>query len=80
VNPVPLLVGFCFKAAKEGIVLAQRRRRFELRISDEDRDRLRTLAERQATTESGAFRALLRQAEIATNQDNVAGKEEAVAA
>jgi hypothetical protein len=80
VIPVPLLVGFCFKVAKEGIVLAQRRRRFEIRISDEDRQRLRTLAQQQATTESGAFRALLRQAEIATDQDSKSGKEEAVAA
>ncbi len=68
-----------FKAPKEGIVLAQRKR-FELRITDEDRQRLRALAEQQATTESGAFRALLRQAEIVTNQDNMEGKEEAVAA
>ncbi len=58
----------------------QRRKRFELRITDEDRQRLRALAEQQATTESGVFRALLRQAEIVTNQDSVAGKEEAVAA
>ena len=72
--------GFCFKAPKGGNVLAQRRRRFELRISDEDRHRLRALAEQQATTESGVFRALLRQAEIVTNQDKVEGKEEAVAA
>ncbi len=63
-----------------GRVNAQCRRRFELRISDEDRDRLRTLALKQATTESGAFRALLRQAEIVTNQDNAAGKEEKAAA
>ncbi len=56
------------------------RKRFELRITDEDRDRLRALAEQQATTESGAFRALLRQAEVVTNEDSVAGKEEAVAA
>jgi hypothetical protein len=69
-----------FNAAKEGIVDVQRRKRFELRITDEDRQRLRALAEQQATTESGVFRALLRQAEIVTNQDSVAGKEEAVAA
>ncbi len=56
------------------------RKRFELRITDEDRDRLRTLALQQATTESGAFRALLRQAEIATNEDSVEGKEERTAA
>lgn len=56
------------------------RKRFELRITDEDRQRLRTLALQQATTESGAFRALLRQAEIATNEDSVERKEEAVAA
>ncbi len=57
-----------------------RRKRFELRITDEDRQRLRTLAERQATTESGVFRALLRQAEIVTNEDGAEGKGEAVAA
>ncbi len=56
------------------------RKRFELRISDEDRQRLRTLAQQQATTESGAIRAWLRQAEIATNEDSVAGKEEKAAA
>ena len=57
-----------------------RRKRFELRISDEDRDRLRTLAQQQATTESGVFRALLRQAEIVTNQHSVERKEERTAA
>ena len=56
------------------------RKRFELRITDEDRQRLRTLAEQQATTESGVFRALLRQAEIVTSEDSVAGKEERTAA
>jgi len=79
VIPVPLLVGFCFNVPKEGIVLAQRKR-FQLRISDEDRQRLRALAERQATSESAAIRALLRQAEIATNEDSVEGKEERTAA
>jgi hypothetical protein len=78
-----LIVGepwaFCFKAPREGIMRA-RRKRFELRITDEDRQRLRTLAEQQATTESGAIRALLRQAEMATNEDGAAGKGEAVAA
>jgi predicted DNA-binding protein len=56
------------------------RKRFELRITDEDRQRLRALAEQQATTESGAIRALLRQAELATNEDSAAGKEERTAA
>ncbi len=56
-------------------MIAQRKR-FELRISDEDRDRLRSLAQQQATTESGVFRALLRQAKIATNEDNVERKED----
>ncbi len=64
-----------FYAAKEGIVGTQRKR-FELRITDEDRQRLRAIAEQQATTESGAFRVLLRQAERATNRDNVEGKKE----
>jgi predicted DNA-binding protein len=59
-------------------VIAQRKR-FELRITDEDRQRLRALAEEQATTESAVVRALLRQAKIATNEDR-AEKEEAVAA
>ncbi len=67
-----------FNVAKEGIV--DTRKRFELRITDEDRQRLRALAEQQATTESGAFRALLRQAEIATNEDSVPGEEERTAA
>ncbi len=59
-------------------MIAQRKR-FELRITDEDRQRLRALAEEQATTESAVVRALLRQAKIATNEDR-AEKEEAVAA
>ena len=67
-----------FKAAKGGIV--DTRKRFELRISDEDRQRLRALAERQATTESGAFRALLRQAAMVTNEDSAGGEEERTAA
>jgi len=79
VIPVPLLVGFCFKVAKEGIVLAQRKR-FELRISDEDRQRLRALAEQQTTTESDAIRALIRQAGIVTNENSALGEEEKVAA
>jgi len=57
-----------------------RRKRFELRITDEDRQRLRTLAERQATTESSAICALLRQADMATKEDSVARKEERTAA
>ncbi len=60
--------------------MVARRKRFELRITDEDRQRLRTLAERQTTTESGAIRALLRQADMATKEDSVAGKEERTAA
>ncbi len=61
-------------------MLAQRKR-FELRITDEDRQRLRAIAEQQATTESGALRTLLRQAELTTNEDHVEGrKEETVAA
>jgi hypothetical protein len=79
VNPVPLLVGFCFKAAKEGIV-ATRRKRFELRITDEDRDRLRALAEQQLQTESDAIRALIRGANIGVVDESREGKEEAVAA
>ncbi len=63
----PRTVGvFCFKAAQGGSIVDAQRKRFELR----------TLAEQQATIESGAFRALLRQAELATNQDRVAGKKE----
>jgi len=65
---------------KEGIVDA-RRKRFELRITDEDRQRLRALAEQQATTESDAIRTLIRQAEIAINNpDRERNKEEKVAA
>jgi glucose-6-phosphate-specific signal transduction histidine kinase len=77
---VPLLVGFCFNVPKEGIVLAQRRRRFELRISDEDRDRLRTLAEQQAQTESDAIRALIREAHDRVGDDSKSGEEERTAA
>ncbi len=76
---MPLLVGFCFKAAKEGIV-ATRRKRFELRITDEDRDRLRALAEQQLQTESDAIRALIRGANIGVVDESREGKEEAVAA
>ncbi len=60
--------------------MSAQRKRFELRITDEDRQRLRALAEQQTTTESGAIRALIRQAEIVTNQDSKSGKEDAVAA
>lgn len=70
---------FRFKAAQEGIVLAQRKR-FELRISDEDRDRLRALAERQATTEAAALRALIREAQSEERDERRAGQEVAVAA
>ncbi len=75
---MPLLVGFCFKAAREGIVEAQRKR-FELRISDEDRDRLRTLAQHQATTESGAIRALIRGINVKDIDETREVKEEAAA-
>jgi predicted DNA-binding protein len=60
-------------------MIAQRKR-FELRITAEDRQRLRALAEQQATTESAVVRSLLRAAKIATNEDSVERKEEAVAA
>jgi hypothetical protein len=69
-----------FSAAKEGIVDAQRRRRFELRITDEDRQRLRALAEQRATTESAALRALIRGANIGTVDAKKERKEEKVAA
>ena len=60
-------------------MLAQRKR-FELRISDEDRDRLRAVAERQAQTESDAIRALIREAHNRVGEDSKSGKEDAVAA
>jgi predicted DNA-binding protein len=56
------------------------RKRFELRISDEDRDRLRTFAQRQAQTESAAIRALIRGANIGVVDESREGKEEALAA
>lgn len=56
------------------------RKRFELRITAEDRQRLRTLADRQGTSESEVVRSLLRQAKIAANEESVERKEEAVAA
>ncbi len=56
------------------------RKRFELRITDEDRDRLRALAQRQAQTESDAIRALIRGANIGVVDESREGKEEAVAA
>ncbi len=68
---------FCFKAAKGGIVDAQRKR-FELRITDEDRQRLRVLAEQQATTESDAIRALIREANIRLSGEGMTAKEETV--
>ncbi len=67
-----------FYAAKEGIVIA--RKRFELRITDEDRQRLRAVAEQQAQTESAAIRALIREAHNRVGDENREGKEEAVAA
>ncbi len=66
-------------SVRRGSVDAQRKR-FDVRLSDEDRQRLRALAERQATTESAAFRALLRQAAMVTNEDSAAGEEERTAA
>jgi len=78
VNPVPLLVGFCFKSAKEGRVNA--RKRFELRITDEDRQRLRTVAEKQEQTESDAIRALIREAHNRVGDESREGKEERTAA
>jgi len=68
-----------FYTAKEGIVDTQRKR-FELRITDEDRQRLRAIAEQQATTESDAIRALIREANIRLSDERMEGKEEAVAA
>jgi hypothetical protein len=69
---------FCFKAPKEGML--DTRKRFELRITDEDRQRLRALAEQHATTESDAIRALIREANIRLRGEGMAAKEEAVAA
>lgn len=60
-------------------MIAQRKR-FELRITAEDRQRLRALALQQETTESAVVRALLRQAKIATKEDSVERKEERTAA
>ncbi len=83
IRPLPTVhtvgLGVSRLNGKEGMVLAQRKR-FELRITDEDRQRLRALAERQATTESGVFRALLRQAEIVTTEDSAGEKGEEIAA
>ncbi len=56
------------------------RKRFEMRITAEDRQRLRALADRQGTTASEVVRLLLREAKIAANDDNAERKEEAVAA
>ena len=77
--PVPLLVGFCFKAVKEARVDTQRKR-FELRITEEDRQRLRALAEQRATTESDAIRALIRSANIEDTDESKEEKGEVVAA
>ncbi len=68
-----------FNTAKGGIVGAQRKR-FELRITDEDRQQLRAIAEQQATTESDAIRALIRGANISAVDESREAKEEAVAA
>ncbi len=67
-----------FYAAKGGIV--DTRKRFELRISDEDRHRLRAVAQQQAQTESAAIRALIRAAHDRVGDDSKAGKEERTAA
>ncbi len=70
-----LLVGFCFNVAEEGIVIAHRKK-FEFRLSDEDRQRLRTLAQRQAQTESAAVRALIRAAHTRVGDEHKGRKEE----
>ncbi len=67
-----------FYVPKEGRL--DTRKRFELRISDQDRQRLRVLAEQTAQTESAAIRALIRGANIEDSDENREGKEEAVAA
>ena len=67
-----------FYVAKEGIVIA--RKRFELRITDEDRQRLRAVAEQQSQTESAAIRALIREAHNRVGDENREGEEESVAA
>ncbi len=56
------------------------RKRFELRITEEDRQRLRALAEQQATTESDAIRALIREAHNRVSDDSKTRKEERTAA
>jgi hypothetical protein len=56
------------------------RKRFELRITDEDRQRLRAIAQQQATTESDALRALIREANSRLGGEGMEAKEEAVAA
>jgi len=61
-------------------VIDQHRKRFELRITDEDRQRLRAIAEQQATTESDAVRALIREANIRLSGESMKAKEEAVTA
>jgi predicted DNA-binding protein len=60
-------------------VIAQRKR-FELRITDDDRQRLRAVAEQQSQTESAAIRALIREAHNRVGDENREGKEESVAA
>ncbi len=65
--------GFCVPRAKGGIVRA--RKRFELRIGDEDRQRLRLLAAQTSTTESDALRALIRRAELPAQGEPVAYQE-----
>ncbi len=56
------------------------RKRFDLRISDEDRQRLRAVAQQQAQTESDAIRALIREAHNQVGEDSKSGKEERTAA
>jgi len=70
--------GFLFNAAKGDIV--SERKRFELRITDEDRQRLRALAEQTAQNESDAIRALIREAHNRVGDDSKSGKEERTAA
>ena len=70
--------GFLFNAAKGDIV--SERKRFELRITDEDRQRLRALAEQTTQNESDAIRALIRGANISGVDESREAKEEAVAA
>ncbi len=51
------------------------RKRFELRISDDDRERLRVLATRAGVTESDAIRTLVRRAELPAQGEPLASQE-----